>query len=97
MTFHPNAPASLIAQAKHPLLLLLIKAFHPFSAQMALTRISMSEPNWRLLDSMCIFAVVGLGHESLLESWGDEGDWIDVGWEMKLVMQSMMSTLGVVS
>ena len=29
ITFHANAPASLIAQAKHPLLRLLMMAFHP--------------------------------------------------------------------
>lgn len=53
-TLHPNAPASRMAQARHPLLRREISAFHPLSAQMALTSISMSLPNCLLLVSECI-------------------------------------------
>lgn len=45
MTLHANAPASRIAQAKQLLLRLLITAFQPLCAHIALTIISMSEPN----------------------------------------------------
>lgn len=55
MTFQPNAPASRIAQAKQPLLLRLMSAFHPLSAQMALTSISASLPNCLRRVSECIF------------------------------------------
>jgi hypothetical protein len=55
ITFHPNAPASRIAHARHPLLRRLIKAFQPFSAQNALASISMSDPNCRRRVSECIF------------------------------------------
>lgn len=45
MTFHPRAPASLMAQDKQPRLRRLIIAFQPFSAHRARTRISRSDPN----------------------------------------------------
>jgi len=54
-TFHPKAPASRMAHARQPLLRRLINAFQPFSAQIARTKISISDPNCRLRDSECIF------------------------------------------
>lgn len=53
-TLHPSAPASRIAQARHPLLRREIRAFQPLSAQIALTSISMSLPNCLRLVSECI-------------------------------------------
>lgn len=47
-TLHPKAPASRTAHARQPLRRLLTTAFQPLSAQRARTRISMSDPNWRL-------------------------------------------------
>lgn len=95
MTFHCNAPASLIAHARHPRFLRLMMAFHPFCAQMARTRISMSEPNWRFRDSKCICAAAGklplrwtmLYLDVRRSRVGDMG----VSGAM-LVMQSMTST-----
>lgn len=53
-TAQPRAPASRIAQARHPRRLREMRAFQPRSAQMARMRISMSLPNWRRLVSECI-------------------------------------------
>lgn len=95
MTFHPSAPASRMAQARHPLFLRLMIAFQPFCAQSALTSISMSEPNCRFLDSKCICAAAGkLPLRSTTGEIGESrrvrlGDW---GSSVKFVMQSMTST-----
>lgn len=60
MTFHPRAPASRMAHARHPLLRRLMMAFQPRSAQIARTRISRSDPNCLLLVGSFILAL-GLG------------------------------------
>jgi hypothetical protein len=57
-TLHPSAPASRMAQARQPRLRREISAFQPLSAHSALTRISMSLPNCRLLVSECMFCSV---------------------------------------
>ena len=107
-TLQPSAPASLIAQARHPLLRLDTTAFHPFSAHTALTRTSISEPNCRRRVSWCIFfpavskpGVVptgvtgGASDDRLLvrETVGESGISCSWGRGVKLVMQSMTRTL----
>lgn len=57
-TLHPSAPASRMAHARHPRLRREISAFQPLSAHSALTRISISLPNCRLLVSECMFCSV---------------------------------------
>lgn len=47
-TFQPRAPASRMAQARHPLFRRLTSAFQPLSAHKARTSTSRSEPNCRL-------------------------------------------------
>lgn len=97
ITFHPRAPASRIAQARHPRFLLLTRAFQPRCAHSARTSTSMSEPNWRLRDSRNICAAA----EKLPLRWptGEpEGDDAtrssagDCGASARLVMQSTTST-----
>jgi hypothetical protein len=80
ITLHPNAPASLTVQAKHPLPFLLIKAFHPLSAHNARAKISISLPNLCL----CGCGVCGEGEGRIGKAVMVES------------VQSMTSTLGMV-
>lgn len=96
ITFQARAPASRIAQARQLLLLLLIMAFHPRCAQMALTIISMSEPNCIFCDSRCMRAAAEklpflsrIGDDDGVITCSKAGTW---GWSAKLVMQSITST-----
>lgn len=95
-TLQASAPASRIAHARHPLFLLLMMAFHPFLAHNALTMISRSDPNCRVLDSSNIFAAAGkLPRRSMA---GEDEGVITLslrgrcGTSAMLVMQSMTST-----
>lgn len=100
-TFHPSAPASLIAHARHPRFLLLMRAFHPFCAHNARTKISMSEPNCRFLDSRCIFNSAPKPPPLMRSKRGEVGERADdsdrcrvgdLGASVMLVMQSMTRT-----
>lgn len=66
-TLHPKAPASRIAQARHPRRRRLMMAFQPLSAQIARTMISRSEPNCLRRDGMRILDSALGG--SILEAW----------------------------
>jgi hypothetical protein len=57
----------------------------------------MSDPNCRLLDSMCIFVDAGLGSATCLSVEGDAELSLRYAGIAKVVMQSMTRTLGAVS